>query len=67
MGSAPRYEILDTIASGDFAVVYRARDRELAASWRSSKFISNSFPMSGSCRGTGKRRNCWRRCSTRTS
>ena len=24
-----RYEILDTIASGDFAVVYRARDREL--------------------------------------
>jgi serine/threonine protein kinase len=29
MGSAPRYEILDTIARGDFAVVYRARDREL--------------------------------------
>jgi eukaryotic-like serine/threonine-protein kinase len=29
MASAPRYEILDTIASGDFAVVYRARDREL--------------------------------------
>ena len=24
-----RYEILDTIASGDFATVYRARDREL--------------------------------------
>ena len=29
MASAPRYEILDTIAQGDFAVVYRARDREL--------------------------------------
>jgi len=29
MGSAPRYEILDTIATGDFATVYRARDREL--------------------------------------
>lgn len=29
MEPAPRYEILDTIASGDFAVVYRARDREL--------------------------------------
>ncbi|MGA2032697.1 MAG: protein kinase, partial [Thermoguttaceae bacterium] len=25
----PRYEILDCIASGDFAAVYRARDREL--------------------------------------
>ena len=25
----PRYEILDTIASGEFATVYRARDREL--------------------------------------
>jgi serine/threonine-protein kinase len=29
MEPAPRYEILDTIATGDFAVVYRARDREL--------------------------------------
>ena len=29
MEGAPRYEIVDTIASGDFAVVYRARDREL--------------------------------------
>ncbi|MGQ9574044.1 MAG: protein kinase domain-containing protein [Thermoguttaceae bacterium] len=29
MESAPRYEILDTIATGDFATVYRARDREL--------------------------------------
>lgn len=29
MESAPRYEIVDTIATGDFAVVYRARDREL--------------------------------------
>jgi len=29
MESAPRYEILDTIATGDFAKVYRARDREL--------------------------------------
>ena len=25
----PRYEIVDTIASGDFAMVFRARDREL--------------------------------------
>ncbi|MCR4413241.1 MAG: hypothetical protein NUV77_12555, partial [Thermoguttaceae bacterium] len=25
----PRYEIVDQIASGDFATVYRARDREL--------------------------------------
>jgi serine/threonine-protein kinase len=29
MESAPRYEILDTIATGDFAKVFRARDREL--------------------------------------
>jgi len=29
MDSAQRYEIVDTIASGDFAAVYRARDREL--------------------------------------
>ncbi len=29
MPDAPRYEILDKIASGDFAVVYRARDHEL--------------------------------------
>jgi serine/threonine protein kinase len=29
MPDAARYEIVDTIASGDFAVVYRARDREL--------------------------------------
>ncbi len=29
MEPAPRYEILDTIATGDFATVYRARDREL--------------------------------------
>jgi eukaryotic-like serine/threonine-protein kinase len=29
MDSASRYEIVDTIASGDFAVVYRARDRGL--------------------------------------
>ena len=29
MESAPRYEIVDTIASGEFATVYRARDREL--------------------------------------
>ena len=29
MSSAERYEILNAIASGDFATVYRARDREL--------------------------------------
>ena len=29
MDGVARYEIVDTIASGDFAVVYRARDREL--------------------------------------
>ncbi|MBU4270547.1 MAG: serine/threonine protein kinase [Planctomycetes bacterium] len=29
MDGASRYEIVDTIARGDFAVVYRARDREL--------------------------------------
>ena len=29
MESAPRYEILDTIAAGDFATVYRARYRAL--------------------------------------
>jgi tRNA A-37 threonylcarbamoyl transferase component Bud32 len=29
MPDAPRYEIVDKIAAGDFAVVYRARDREL--------------------------------------
>jgi serine/threonine-protein kinase len=29
MEAAPRYEIVDTIASGDFATVYRGRDREL--------------------------------------
>ncbi len=29
MDGAPRYEIVNTIATGDFAVVYRARDREL--------------------------------------
>ena len=29
MEGAPRYEIVDTIATGDFAVVYRARDRGL--------------------------------------
>ena len=29
MGPDPRYEILDTIASGDFATVCRARDRDL--------------------------------------
>src|SRR5512137_3220290 len=29
MASLPRYEILDTVAQGDFATVYRARDREL--------------------------------------
>lgn len=29
MEGAPRYEVVDTIATGDFAVVYRARDREL--------------------------------------
>ncbi len=29
MEGGPRYEIVNTIASGDFAVVYRARDREL--------------------------------------
>jgi len=29
MDPASRYEIVDTIATGDFAVVYRARDREL--------------------------------------
>ena len=28
-GIAPRYEIFDTIAAGDFATVYRGRDREL--------------------------------------
>ena len=29
MSTAPRYEIVDTIAAGDFATVYRGRDREL--------------------------------------
>lgn len=29
MESTPRYEILNTIATGDFATVFRARDREL--------------------------------------
>ncbi len=29
MASAGRYEIVDTIASGDFATVCRGRDREL--------------------------------------
>lgn len=29
MASAERYEIVDRLASGDFATVYRARDREL--------------------------------------
>ncbi|HUT08899.1 MAG TPA: protein kinase [Thermoguttaceae bacterium] len=29
MDPSSRYEIVDTIATGDFAVVYRARDREL--------------------------------------
>ena len=29
MAGVPRYEIVDTIASGDFGTVYRARDREL--------------------------------------
>lgn len=29
MDPNPRYEVVNTIASGDFAVVYRARDREL--------------------------------------
>jgi len=29
MDGAARYEIIDTIAQGDFAAVYRARDREL--------------------------------------
>jgi len=29
MESSPRYEIVDTIAVGDFGTVYRARDREL--------------------------------------
>jgi tRNA A-37 threonylcarbamoyl transferase component Bud32 len=29
MSGVPRYEIVDTIAAGDFATVYRARDREL--------------------------------------
>jgi len=29
MEPSPRYEILNTIASGDFATVFRARDREL--------------------------------------
>lgn len=29
MAGVPRYEIVDTIAAGDFATVYRARDREL--------------------------------------
>jgi serine/threonine-protein kinase len=29
MASTPRYEIIDTIAAGDFATVYRGRDREL--------------------------------------
>ena len=29
METVPRYEIVDTIATGDFATVYRARDREL--------------------------------------
>jgi len=29
MEGSARYEIIDTIASGDFAVVYRGRDREL--------------------------------------
>ena len=29
MEPTPRYEIVDAIASGDFATVYRARDREL--------------------------------------
>lgn len=29
MASASRYEIVNTIATGDFATVYRARDREL--------------------------------------
>jgi serine/threonine-protein kinase len=30
MESASRYEIVDTIAAGDFATVYRGRDRDLA-------------------------------------
>jgi serine/threonine protein kinase len=29
MPPAARYEIVNTIATGDFATVYRARDREL--------------------------------------
>lgn len=29
MAAIARYEIVDTIATGDFAIVYRARDREL--------------------------------------
>jgi serine/threonine-protein kinase len=29
MDARPRYEIVDTIATGDFGTVYRARDREL--------------------------------------
>lgn len=29
MAATARYEIVDTIAAGDFAIVYRARDREL--------------------------------------
>ena len=29
MSSSSRYEVINTIAKGEFAVVYRARDRQL--------------------------------------
>ena len=45
MQSTPRYEILNSIASGDFATVYRARDRELgrevAVKQIHQQFLSN--------------------------
>ena len=61
MASSPRYEILDTIAAGDFATVYRARDRELGREVAVKQIHQQFLPTSGNWPATGRRPSCWPR------
>ena len=67
MESESRYEILDKIASGEFATVCRARDRDLgrevAVKQIHAQYLADPRQLARYC----KRPNCWHPCSIPTS
>ena len=67
MQPAERYEIVNTIASGDFATVYRAETASWDARSPSSRSTNSSSPTRGSWSDSGARPNCWLPFSIPTS